>query len=280
MEAFSLKRSLDQVRSKAPLIHAITNYVTVNDCANALLAIGASPIMSDEPQEVEDITKICEGLTLNMGTLHTKSIESMFLAGRLSGTLGHPLVLDPVGAGASPLRSDIATSLVDELPLTVIRANMSEIKALAQHTSSTRGVDVCQADITSENNLAHSARFVCDFAQKTGSVLAITGAIDVISDGQHTYALRNGSPLMGRITGTGCMLSCLCTAFVAANPTQITTAVVAACASMGIAGQIAQDRLGPAEGSGSFRTYLLDALFCLDADTLERSALIDELCGI
>ena len=167
MEPFALKRALDNVRATTPLVHNITNYVTVNDCANALLAIGASPIMSDEPADVEDITSICGGLTLNIGTLNERSIEGMFAAGERASELGHAIVLDPVGAGASALRTRVAGDLLDKLAVSVIRGNMSEMKALAGGAAATRGVDVCPDDAVTEDNLAAGAAFARDFAAKT-----------------------------------------------------------------------------------------------------------------
>ncbi len=272
MKPFALKNALDNVRGTTPLVHNITNYVTVNDCANALLAIGASPIMSDEPADVEDITSICGGLTINIGTLNERSIAGMFAAGERAGQLGHAIVLDPVGAGASALRTKTASDLLDKLPVTVIRGNMSELKALAGGAATTRGVDVCPDDAVSEKNLASSAAFACDCAAKTGAIVAITGAIDLVSDGVQTYAIRNGHPLMGRITGAGCMLSCVCTAFAAANPNEPFEATVAAVVGMGLAGEQAAKRMGSFDGNGSFRTYLLDALYRLDGEALETGA--------
>ena len=207
MEPFALKRALDNVRATTPLVHNITNYVTVNDCANALLAIGASPIMSDEPADVVDITSICGGLTLNIGTLNERSIRGMFAAGERASELGHPIVFDPVGAGASALRTRTASDLLDKLAVSVVRGNMSEAKALAGGAAATRGVDVCPGDAVTEDNLAAGAAFARDFAAKTGAVVAVTGAIDIVADAERAYAVRNGSPLMGRITGAGCMLS-------------------------------------------------------------------------
>ena len=218
MEPFALRRALDNVRATTPLVHNITNYVTVNDCANALLAIGASPIMSDEPADVADITSICGGLTLNIGTLNERSIRGMFAAGERASELGHPIVLDPVGAGASALRTRTASDLLDKLAVSVVRGNMSEAKALAGGAAATRGVDVCPGDAVTEDNLAAGAAFARDFAAKTGAVVAVTGAIDIVADAEGAYAVRNGSPLMGRITGAGCMLSCVCAAFATANP--------------------------------------------------------------
>lgn len=277
MQAFALKNAVDNVRASLPLVHNITNYVTVNDCANALLAIGASPIMSDEPADVEDITSICGGLTLNIGTLNERSIEGMFVAGARAGELGHPIVLDPVGAGASALRTRTAGDLLDKLPVSVIRGNMSEVKALAGGAATTRGVDVCPDDAVTEENLAASAAFAREFAAKTGAVVAITGAIDIVADAERAFAVRNGSALMGRITGAGCMLSCLCTAFAVANPNALLEAMVAAVALMGLAGQTAQGRMGGMDGNGSFRTYVLDALYRLDGNALEQGAKVEEL---
>ena len=277
MEPFALKTSLDNVRATTPLVHSITNYVTVNDCANALLAIGASPIMSDEPEDVRDITSICGGLVLNIGTLNERSIAGMFAAGERAGELGHAIVLDPVGAGASALRTQTAGDLLDKLPIAVIRGNMSEVKALAGGASSTRGVDVCPDDAVTEGNLAESAAFVRAFAAKTGAVVAVTGAIDIVADAHRAFAIRNGSALMGRITGAGCMLTCVCAAYAVANPDALLESQVAAVASMGLAGQVAQGRMGGLDGNGSFRTYLLDALYRMDGDALEAGAQVEEL---
>lgn len=277
MQPFALKNAFDNVRQTTPLVHNITNYVTVNDCANALLAIGASPIMSDEPADVEDITAICGGLTLNIGTLNERSIVGMFAAGARASQLGHPIVLDPVGAGASALRTETAGDLLDKLAVSVIRGNMSEVKALAGGSAATRGVDVCSDDVVTDDNLDAAAAFAREFAAKSGCVVAITGAIDVVADGERAYAIRNGSSLMGRVTGAGCMLSCVCAAFATANPDDILDATVAAVSSMGLAGQIAQGRMGGFDGNGSFRTYLLDALFNLDGDALEAGAKVAKL---
>ncbi len=277
MQPFALKTALDNVRTTTPLVHNITNYVTVNDCANALLAIGASPIMSDEPEDVRDIQTICGGLTINIGTLNQRSIEGMFVAGERAAELNHPIVLDPVGAGASSLRTRTASDLLDKLPVAVIRGNMSEVKALASGATSTRGVDVCPDDVVTEDNVAASAAFARDFAAKTGAVVAITGAIDIVADADHAFAIRNGSALMGRITGAGCMLSCVCAAFAVANPGTLLESQVAAVASMGLAGQTAQERMTTPDGNATFRTYLIDALYNLSGDYLETGARVEQL---
>lgn len=277
MEQFALKNAVETVRASVPLVHNITNYVTVNDCANALLACGGSPIMSDEPEDVVDIASICGALTLNIGTLNKSSIEAMFLAGARAAELGHPIVLDPVGAGASGLRTRTAAELLDKLPIAVIRGNMSEVKALAGGAATTRGVDVCPDDAVTSENLAESAAFARDFAQQTGSVVAITGAIDIVAHGDEAYAVSNGSPVMGKITGAGCMLSCICAAYAAVNQASMLDATVAAVASMGLAGEIAEKRMGSRDGNGSFRTYLLDALYRMDGEALEAGAKIERI---
>ena len=172
------------VRTTVPLVHNITNYVTVNDVANVLLACGASPIMSDEPRDVADITAICGGLNINIGTLNERTIEGMFTAGKKANELGHPILLDPVGAGASALRTDTAIRLMEELELTVIRGNISEIKTLAFGSGTTKGVDADVADAVTEENLSEAVTFVKSFGKKNGCIVAVTGAIDLVSDGE------------------------------------------------------------------------------------------------
>ena len=181
------QKMLENVRGKCPLIHNITNYVTVNDCANIVLACGASPIMSDDQSEVEEITTICGGLNINIGTLNKRTIESMFLAGKRANALSHPVVLDPVGAGASKLRTETAQKLLEEVKFTVIRGNISEVKTLASGSGTTKGVDADVADKVSEENLDSAVAFAKAFAEKTGAVIAITGAIDIVADGKKAY---------------------------------------------------------------------------------------------
>lgn len=273
----SIEKAAQSVREGCPLVHNITNYVTVNDCANALLACGASPIMSDEVKDVVDITAICGGLVLNIGTLNERTVEAMFAAGERSAELGHPIVLDPVGAGASTMRTETASGLLDRFDVSVVRGNMSEIKALASGASSTRGVDVCPEDAVTEGNLAEAAAFARDFAAKTGAVVAITGAIDVVADATRAFAVRNGSPMQGKITGAGCMLSSIVGAYVVANPNAVLEATLAAVCLAGLAGQTAESRMGDQDGNGSFRTYLLDALCRIDPTVLAQGALVEEI---
>ena len=187
-----LGNCIKNVREARPLIHNITNYVTVNDVANILLACGGSPIMSDEPQEVEEITSICRGLNINIGTLNKRTIDSMFRAGRKAKELGHVLMLDPAGAGASALLTDTAVKLMEELAFDVIRGNISEIKTLALGSGTTRGVDADIADAVTEDNLDEGVSFVKDFAKKAGCIAAVTGAVDLVSDGETCYVIQIG----------------------------------------------------------------------------------------
>ena len=265
------------VQETSPLVHCITNYVTVESCANALLAIGASPIMSDEVEDVVDITSICNSLVLNIGTLNKNTIAGMKAAGARATELEHAIVLDPVGAGASALRTRTASELLDTLDVKVIRGNMSEVKALAHGASTTKGVDVDPGDVVTDETLQDAVRFACDVAQKTQAVVAITGPIDIIADENRAFALRNGCALQGRITGCGCMLSAMCGAYAARANGDMLLAIVAAVAHMGIAGEIALARMQGLDGTGSFHTYLMDALSTITADELVEKIKLEEV---
>ena len=265
------KTEFENLRRTCPLIHNITNYVTVNDCANMVLACGASPIMADDAAEVEDITTICGGLNINIGTLNSRTITSMLLAGKKANQLGHPVVLDPVGAGASRLRTDTAFRLLRDVKFTVIRGNISEIKTLASGAGTTKGVDADVADKVTEENL-DSAVAAKAFAAQTGAVIAITGAIDIVADAQKAYCIRNGNAMMSSITGTGCQLSALTAAFVTANPGHPLEAAAAAVCAMGLAGETAHKRLTPLDGNSTYRNYIIDAIYNMTPDQLEEGA--------
>ena len=265
-------KCLENVRNTVPLVHNITNYVTVNDVANVLYACGGSPIMSDEPDDVADITSICGGLNINIGTLNKRSIEAMFVAGKKARELGHVILLDPVGAGASALRTNTAVRIMEELKPDVVRGNISEVKTLVLGSGSTKGVDADVADAVNEENLDEMVRFTKDFAKKSGSVIAITGAIDLISDGDVCYVIRNGRPEMGKITGTGCQLAGVMTAFAVANPDNKAEACAAAVAVMGLAGEIGWSRMLEGDGNSTYRNRIIDAIFNMDAETLDKGA--------
>ncbi len=266
------KEMLDNVREKKPLIHNITNYVTVNDCANILLACSASPIMADDIQEVCDITSICQGLNINIGTLNSSTIEAMFAAGKRANELKHPIVLDPVGAGASKLRTDTAEKLIDQLDIALLRGNISEIKALALGIDKTHGVDADINDAVTTENLDSSVAFVKGFAKKLGTVIAVTGAIDIVADEKNAYVIYNGNAMMSSITGSGCQLSALSAAFITANDTQILKSSAAAVVSMGLCGEIAYKRMNDSCGNASYAKYIIDAMYNLKGEDIEKGA--------
>lgn len=267
-----LKECLEHVRKNAPLVHCITNYVTVNDVANILLACGGSPIMADDRSDVEDITSICGGLNLNIGTLNQNTVASMLLAGKKANELGHKVLLDPVGAGAGTFRTETALKLIREVKFDAIRGNISEIKTLARGFGRTKGVDADAADAVTEETLAQAVAFVKEMAAGFGCIIAVTGAIDLVSDGAKTYVIRNGRPEMGQITGTGCQLSGLMTAYLTANPDNGLEAAAAAVCAMGLAGEIGWSHLESYEGNATYRNRIIDAICRMDGDSLERGA--------
>ena len=267
-----LKTMLENVRAKTPLVHNITNYVTVNDVANVLLAAGGSPIMSDDADDVEDITSICGGLNINIGTLNKNTIPSMVLAGRKANELGHIVLLDPVGAGASRLRTDTANRLMREVRFDAVRGNISEIKTLCTGSGTTKGVDADAVDAVTEANLDDGVALVKAFARQTGCIIAVTGAIDLVSDGERCWCIRNGRAEMSRITGTGCQLSALTTAFLVANPEHKLEAAAAAVCTMGLAGEIAWANMQPGDGNSTYRNRIIDAICNMTGDTLEEGA--------
>ena len=267
-----LKTMLENVRAKTPLVHNITNYVTVNDVANVLLAAGGSPIMSDDADDVEDITSICGGLNINIGTLNKNTIPSMFLAGNKANELGHIVLLDPVGAGASRLRTDTANRLMHEVRFDAVRGNISEIKTLCTGSGTTKGVDADAVDAVTEANLDDGVALVKAFARQAGCIIAVTGAIDLVSDGERCWCIRNGRPEMSRITGTGCQLSALTTAFLVANPGHKLEAAAAAVCTMGLAGEIAWANMQPGDGNSTYRNRIIDAICNMTGDALEKGA--------
>lgn len=267
-----LSKAMVNVRKETPLVHNITNYVTVNDVANAILACGASPIMSDEPQDVSDITSICGGLNINIGTLNERSIEAMFIAGKRAKELCHIVLLDPVGAGASKLRTDVATRIMNEIKPDIIRGNISEIKTLAQGSGTTKGVDADIADSVTEENLSDMIEFAKAFSKRTNAVIAITGAIDLVADSEKCYVIRNGVPEMSRITGTGCQLSGIATAYAVANKDDITNAVASAVCVMGLAGEMGFANLKETEGNSTLRNRIIDAICNMDEESLTKGA--------
>ena len=270
-----LGNCLARVRETRPLIHNITNYVTVNDVANALLACSASTIMADDIDDAPDITQICGGLTINIGTLNARTIPAMLAAGRRANELSHPVVLDPVGAGASKLRTETAYRLLDEVRFACIRGNISEIKTLALGAGTTRGVDADVADRVTPENLDAAVAFAKAFAARTGAVVAITGAIDIVADAERAFCITNGTPAMSAITGTGCMLSALVAAFLVANPECPLEAAAAAVCMMGLAGELGEARMTDLDGNASLRTYIIDAIYRMTPEALDAGAKVE-----
>ncbi|MCI8331824.1 MAG: hydroxyethylthiazole kinase [Clostridiales bacterium] len=253
----------ETVRKKVPLVHCITNYVTVNDVANALLACGGSPIMADDIDECADITAISQALVLNIGTLNQRTIASMIKSGKAANTNKIPVILDPVGAGASSLRNETTKRLLAEIQFTIIRGNLSEMSFIAGISSSTRGVDSSEED---QNNDAPAiAKAV---AQKYHCVCVITGAVDIVTDGTRMARIHNGVPAMSKITGTGCMLSGIIGAYAGAleDPFQ---AACHAVISMGLAGEISYEK-HQKTGTGSLHIGIIDALSQIDDAILEE----------
>ncbi len=263
---------LDEVRKHKPLIHNITNYVTINDVANVLLACGGSPIMSDEPEDVADITSICSGLNINIGNLNQSSIKAMFIAGKKANELKHPVLLDPVGAGASALRTQTAKKLIQEISFDCIRGNVSEIKTLAAGSGKTKGVDADASDVVTQKNLDEMVKFIKSLSEQLGVIIVMTGAIDLVADAKTCYVISNGCAQMSRITGTGCQLSGLITAFIAANSENKLAASAAAVCAMGLAGEIALSHLQKHEGNATYRNKIIDAIYLMDAKTLNHGA--------
>lgn len=266
------KECFDNVRNRNPLIHSITNYVTINDVANIVLACGASPIMADEAAEAEEITSICSGLNINIGKLNHRTIPSMLLAGKKANQLGHAVLFDPVGVGASRFRLETADFLMQEIQFTAIRCNISEIKTLMQGSGSSRGVDADTEDALTCDNLKVMASLLKDYSKKTGSMIAVTGGVDLVCDSRICYVIYNGRPEMERITGTGCQLSGLMTAFLAANPKNQLEAAAAAVSAMGLAGEIGWSYMQPGDGNATYRNRIIDAIYNMTGEILENGA--------
>lgn len=269
MERTELASCLGAVRERTPLVQCITNFVTVNDCANILLAAGGSPTMAHDIREVEEAVAGVQALVLNLGAIG--DVEAMLLAGKRANQLGIPVVLDPVAAGVTSLRREACRRLLAELRFTVIRGNASEIRALALGAEGGSGVDVSAGDAVTEENLSRGVELCRRLAESTGAVTALSGQVDILSDGTQTVLIRGGVPTMSRVTGSGCMLTALLGAFCGANPERPLAAAAAAVATMDLAGERAEAlRLQNGTGNATFRTDLIDAVFNLTEDELRE----------
>ncbi|TVU70762.1 MULTISPECIES: hydroxyethylthiazole kinase [Cobetia] len=250
---------LERLRQTTPLVHNITNHVAMTPSANTLLAIGASPLMAHALEEIQDIVRVADVLCINIGTLSVPWIEAMQLAAEAAHLAGKPWVLDPVGVGASLLRQQTCRVLLDHQP-SVIRGNASEILALAGEASQSRGVD---SGDDAEDAIVRATQTAISLAQQHGCVVAMTGLVDVVTDGKQLIRITGGHPLMGRVTAMGCALSSVVAAFIAANDEPL-SATASALACYAYAGECAGYH---ATGPGSFVPAFLDTLYTLDGET-------------
>jgi len=269
---------LNSVREKNPLVHHITNYVTVNDCANITLAVGASPVMADYINEVRDMVSLASSLVINIGTLNERTVESMLAAGKRANELDIPIILDPVGAGATAYRTDTAKRLMDELKIAVIRGNLSEIKTLYGIKTETKGVDSSEDISLNNDGLTKAKELAVDFAGKLNTVVAITGAVDIITDGKTLYSVENGHRIMAKVTGTGCMCTSLIGSCLGASESNL-LAALSGIVSMGIVGEIAYENLNEKYGgTGSLKAAILDGIFNLGEEEIMKRGKINEEC--
>jgi len=253
-----LWQDLEKIRAAAPLIHNITNYVVMNFTANVLLAVGASPVMAHAPEEVAEMTSIAQALVLNLGTLSVPWIASMVKAGRTAVRTGIPIVLDPVGSGATQFRTRTAQQLIQQAPPSIIRGNASEIRSLVLDEKGTKGVD---SRHTPEETVG-AARAL---SERGACVVSVSGAVDLIIEKEVTIKIMNGDPIMPRITGMGCVASEITAAFAGVNPSRL-HAAANAMALMGIAGEIAAER---SAGPASFQLAFIDAIYNLSKSDIE-----------
>lgn len=257
------------IKSEKPLIHQITNYVSMNDCANITLAIGASPVMANDPQEVEEMVSHAAALVINIGTLDANKIQSMLSAGKRANELGIPVIFDPVGVGATSLRTQAAAQIMQSVRLSVIRGNMSEIKQLAGLSAVSRGVD-------SIADSAGGTAAAQQLAKQLECVVVITGKADLIAGRNAVVTVENGHALLTGVTGTGCMATALIGCFCGVTK-DFLPAAVSGILAMGIAGEIAAGSLRSDEGLGTFRTRLFDAMSSMTPQLLIQYAKISEI---
>ena len=267
-----LTEKVTLLRERRPLIHHLTNFVVMNDCANMVLAAGASPVMAHAPEEVAELASVAGALVLNIGTLTSEWVEAMVIAGRAANAAGVPVVLDPVGAGATRLRTESSLRILQEVRVSVVRANASEAAVLAGREARVKGVDAVSGDGL-EASLALARRY--------SLVAAVTGEVDYVSDGRRTYAVANGDPWMGRLTGTGCMASSIVACFCAVEEDKL-AAAASALAFYGVAGEIAAGRESldgiapaPPRGPMAFKDSLFDAVYNLTGDLAARLARVE-----
>lgn len=276
-----IPKNLKKIQEKNPLTQCITNAVTINDCANAVLAIGGSPVMADNPAEVNDFVEIADAVVINIGNTSQVQMEAMEMASEYASKIGTPIIVDPVGVGIGDLRSEIVLKLLKQ-DIAAIRGNMSEIKAIAQlvgildHANSVKGVDVCLDDVVTEENLKTNAETIRALANELNTIIIASGEIDIMSDGETTIAIFNGDEMMPMITGSGCMLTSIVGTCIGGSDGLIGSLI--ANLIMTRAGELARERVDELDlGTGSFRSFLIDYLSKADGDDLVDHAKIEIL---
>lgn len=267
------QEAIRALRRSRPLIHCLTGHVTINDSANAVLACGGRPIMSEHPRETQEVTAIARALVLNLNNISDHRMESMKKSGPLARRMGLPITLDPVGVTCSSLRRELAEWILEQARPSILRGNLSEIRLLAHLECDNAGIDAGERDQMAEDELG---RMVAALARERQLVAVATGPVDVASDGAHTVAIHNGTPLLGSVTGTGCMCAAMTGAFSAvADPL---AAAVTATAVMGIAGELAQEEMERRGGGiGTFKACLFDAMWQMDGELFAQRAKLTPL---
>lgn len=275
MKNEEIKTYLNNLKEKNPLIHCITNYVTVNDVANSLIAIGASPIMSDEPSESGEITAISNGLLINLGTLNSNTIKAMQNSIKIANSLNLPVVLDPVGVGASTLRSETTINFLKKYKFSIIKGNISEIKFLNGEKSIVKGVDARPEDLN--DDISNRVNLAKELSIKTDATIVITGKIDVVAFKNEAYLLKNGSSLMGKFSGSGCILGGICTAFLASNKDSLKSAIMGVLTEC-IAGELVRGKNVLSDmGSMKFKNGLIDEIYLIDDKKIQDLAKIEKV---
>lgn len=264
-----------KIEEMNPMIHCITNYVTANDVANCILAIGGRPMMADDPHESDVITSLAKGLVINMGTLNDRKIEAMIKSGKKANELHIPVILDPVGVGASEYRKETLKKLLDNIHFDVIRGNISELKVILDYHNQTSGVDVLPEDEVNDNNLNNYINITKKIAIKMNSIIVMSGAIDIVTSSEKTIIVKNGCEKMASITGTGCMLTGVVATFMA-NSLNIYN-IAYAVSMFGLCGEKAYSKMiKENSGTGSMHMYLIDYLGNMTENELMEGMIIDE----
>lgn len=267
-----MKNHLENIRKKMPLIHCITNHVTSNDCANILYAIGAKPIMADFISDIKEITPVCDTLYINIGTLNKQKINSINKSTKIANKNSIPVLLDLVGISASSFRLNFAKKLLKTRKISVIKGNVSEIKTLYCGCKSHTGIDADIKDRLEDKNTFFFASILKDLAKKLNCFVIVTGKNDLISNGEKKCIIKNGHKMMEYVTGTGCMLGALLSAFISANQNDMFLSCVTGLCTNGLSGENAFNRMDKKDGNASYRNYLIDEIFNLDEKKLKEGA--------